>query len=90
MPGHGHPILSVALTFNENYIVSVSEDKTIRVWSLQNYTQEEILNGHLGPVATLLTTKSDMIVSGSYDKTITLWNLSGKKSVFIYKAIQRK
>ena len=37
---------SVAITSDNKYIVSGGDDKTVRIWNLQDKTQEAVLQGH--------------------------------------------
>ena len=38
--------LSVAITSDNKYIVSGGWDNTVRIWNLQDKTQEAVLQGH--------------------------------------------
>ena len=39
-------VSSVAITSDNKYIVSGGDDKTVRIWNLQDKTQEAVLQGH--------------------------------------------
>ena len=39
-------VTSVAITSDNKYIVSGGCDKTVRIWNLQDKTQEAVLQGH--------------------------------------------
>ena len=39
-------VTSVAITSDNKYIVSGGHDKTVRIWNLQDKTQEAVLQGH--------------------------------------------
>ena len=68
------------MTSNNKYVVSGSEDKTIRIWNLLEKRQETVLQGHTSPVLTVaVTSDNKYIVSGSLDKTIRIWNLLEKR-----------
>ena len=40
----------VAITSDNKYIVSGGSDKTVRIWNLQDKTQEAVLQGHTDSV----------------------------------------
>ena len=66
--------INCVIEWNE-YLVSGSNDNTIRIWNL-NGNCERILNGHTDEVYCLLIWNNHL-VSGSFDKTIRIWNLNG-------------
>ena len=59
------------------WILSTSDDQTIRIWNWQSRTQISILTGHCHYVmsADFHPTK-DLIVSASLDQTLRLWDYS--------------
>lgn len=75
--GHQAPVLNVR--FDENYVVSCSKDKTIKIWarsesSRRPHTCIRTLKGHRAAVnAVQFVGKT--IVSASGDRTIKIWNL---------------
>jgi len=79
LTGHEHyvcAITTIKIT-GENYIVSGSADKTIKIWNTKDYSIYMNLKGHYHGVYSLTTIKykgEEIIVSGSYDKVIKLWN----------------
>ena len=51
----------------------------MRVWNLQDNTEEAALQGHTSDVYTVaITSDNKYIVSGGRDKTIRIWNLQDK------------
>lgn len=69
LEGHVSDVLSVAIASNNKFLVSVSQDKTVRIWDLQDKDQEAILKGHTDIVLSLAITS---------DKKFIVWKL--KKS----------
>ena len=47
---------SLAVTGDDQYIVSGSEDCTIRVWNFLNIKQETVLVGHLSDITSVSVT----------------------------------
>lgn len=66
--------MAIAL-YNITYIVSGSEDWTIRLWNLEKRRQETIFVGHFASVNQLCVLKNGEIVSGSSDYTVRIWNI---------------
>ena len=56
-------------------IVSASDDKTLKVWSLETGQRLVTLRQHTDGV-TCVQFNDSVIVSGSYDKTVKLWDFS--------------
>ena len=76
MNGHSSYVHSVAISPDNKYIVSVSDDGTIEIWNFENGEEIKTLNGHNGSVRSVaISLDSKFIVSGSWDKTIKIWNL---------------
>ncbi len=72
-------VLSLAITPDNQTIVSSSADGTIKLWSLEGKLIDT-LSGHEGWVRSLaISPDGETLVSGSSDETIRLWNLSERK-----------
>jgi WD40 repeat protein len=60
---------------NNDYILSGSDDKTIKVWDIKNdYQCMNTLTGHNGGIVSLLILDNSRLISSSSDGTIRLWN----------------
>ena len=46
LEGHTKYVSSVAITSDNKYIISGGYDNTVRIWNLQDKTQEAVLQGH--------------------------------------------
>jgi F-box and WD-40 domain protein 1/11 len=60
--------------FDENYIVSASDDSTIKVWITSNCEFVGTLNGHERGI-TCMQYRDRLAISGSSDNTIRLWDI---------------
>ncbi|CAH9128435.1 unnamed protein product [Cuscuta epithymum] len=58
-----------------NHLYTGSGDKSIKAWSLQDYTLSCTMTGHKSVVSSLVICK-EVLYSGSWDGTVRLWCLS--------------
>lgn len=80
--GHTRSILCLAVV--SDYLCSGSEDKSIRVWNINEYSCLAVLEGHRGPVKCIaavvdrshLEEASFVIYSGGLDSDIKVWQVS--------------
>jgi len=75
--GHKGKINSVAISSDNTFIISGSDDKTIRIWDVESAECIKILEGHSSRVSSVALSKNNnnqFIVSGSWDKTVRLWD----------------
>ena len=74
--GHHGVIKAIAITSDDQLIVSGSTDKTIKVWEMGSGQLLHSLEGHINSINALaITPDSKRLVSGSSDNTIKVWNL---------------
>jgi WD40 repeat protein len=69
-------VWSVVVGFDNQTLVSGSEDHIIRVWNLNSGQVSRVLSGHTDSVRSVsLSADGQVLASGSGDKTIKLWNV---------------
>ncbi|KAI9001629.1 WD40-repeat-containing domain protein [Gaertneriomyces semiglobifer] len=68
---HGHTRGLACISFRPPYIISGSNDKTIRIWHAWTGECLKILEGHDALVRTIWC--GEWIVSGSYDQGVKVW-----------------
>ena len=86
LEGHTSHVSSVAITSDNKYIVSGGHDNTVRIWSLQDKTQEAVLKGHSHNVKCVaITSDNKYVVSGGDDNTVRIWNLQDKTQEAVLK-----
>lgn len=72
LPGHEKAVCSLAA--NERWVVSGSQDHTIRVWDLESNSTKTILRGHVDSVSVLRFFPNGQLISGSFDRSIRVWD----------------
>lgn len=79
---HSSPVLSLAFSADGKWLASGSQNKTIKLWDLDNPDKEPLLyppigDAHLSQVLSLaISTQHQILVSGGADRTIKLWHLA--------------
>ena len=80
--GHTDSVWSIRISYNCQFAVSCSSDKTVRIWNIKALTQEHIFYGHTNLVNSIAITSDDnYIVSVSKDKTMKIWSVLEKKQI---------
>jgi WD40 repeat protein len=86
--GHSDSIQALAISADGQWLVSSSQDKTIRVWNLDKEQVLKVLKGHTGSVDVIVmntpqtvmpTGIKQVLISGSSDSTIKVWDLDRGK-----------
>ena len=75
---HAGTIRSLSFSHDGNYLVSSSDDFTVKVWDFKNKRLVKRLRGHRGFVTSAVFSPTDwkQLVSGSLDQSIRVWNVS--------------
>lgn len=75
--GHADYIRSTSFHTKHPWIISASDDQTVRIWNWQNRTKVSLLTGHNHYVmyAEFHPTE-DLVVSASLDQSIRVWDIS--------------
>jgi len=56
------------------FLFSGSDDMTIVMWNMTNYTQIGILKGHQSSIQDMMMLKNGFLVSCAYDHKIFFWD----------------
>ncbi|XP_011864698.1 PREDICTED: TAF5-like RNA polymerase II p300/CBP-associated factor-associated factor 65 kDa subunit 5L [Vollenhovia emeryi] len=74
--GHTDVVHDLRFIPDVNILLSVSSDKDMRAWRLDNYSCTAIYSGHSYPVWCMDTSVFNLyIATGSHDRTAKLWTL---------------
>ncbi|TYJ54365.1 hypothetical protein B9479_004953 [Cryptococcus floricola] len=80
--GHGTNVVT-CLQFDDDKIVSASDDSSINVYNTSDGQLRRRLDGHEGGVWTLQY-KGNTLVSGSTDRTVRIWDLDELRMTYVF------
>ncbi|KAI8320440.1 WD40 repeat-like protein [Martensiomyces pterosporus] len=73
--GHSGPVFGLDISFDSKYLISCSEDKTARLWSLDTYTNVVCYRGHNYPIWDVsFAPQGFYFATASHDRTARLWS----------------
>jgi len=76
LSGHSDYVRSITFSLDGTFLVSGSDDETIRLWDVQTGGVTKTFHGHTGYVLSVsISADCTTIASGSADKTIHLWDV---------------
>lgn len=78
LTGHSHFISDLSLTSDNNYLLSSSWDKSMRLWDLKNGVTTQRFVGHSKEVLSCaFSSDNRQIISSGSDRVVKLWNVKG-------------
>ncbi|MEI2580303.1 serine/threonine-protein kinase [Scytonema sp. PRP1] len=82
LTGHLSEVNSLAFNPSGTTLASGIDDKTIKLWNLNNKQEIRTLKGHSDKVYSVaISPDGQTVVSGSKDNTIKIWNLNTGKEI---------
>ncbi|KAL7326286.1 Transcription initiation factor TFIID subunit 5 [Mucor circinelloides] len=73
--GHAGPVYGVSFSHDNQYLISCSEDQTVRLWSLDTYTNLVCYKSHNYPIWDVnFGPHGFYFATASHDKTARLWS----------------
>lgn len=82
---HSGPVYGVSFSPCRQFLLSCSEDNTIRLWSLLTWTNVCVYRSHLHPVWDVeFCPHGYYFASGSFDRTARLWAIEHHQPLRIY------
>ncbi|XP_061405194.1 LOW QUALITY PROTEIN: transcription initiation factor TFIID subunit 5 [Lethenteron reissneri] len=83
--GHGGPVFSTSFSPERAWLLSSSEDGTVRVWSLHTFTCLVAYRGHIWPVwHASFSPHGHYFVSAGHDRTARLWVMDHHQAVRVF------
>lgn len=80
LSGHTEPCLCIAWSLDDEYVVTASSDRTIRLWSLLEDNAIRVFAKHREPVTSVAWLHdSRHFVSAGFDRCIYLWHVDGSE-----------
>ena len=78
--------INSVIKLSNNEIVTAGQDKTIKVWKIEEKNSLMTLEGHTSMIWCINEIKGNKLISGSSDKRALIWDLNEKKLDFeLYK-----
>ncbi|KAK6090917.1 hypothetical protein P3W45_000162 [Vairimorpha bombi] len=78
--GHAGPVYSVKFFSSNKFLLSCSQDCTIRLWSLDLLSQVGLYKSHVFPIWSIDVAQNDFyFASGSADRQAVIWSVNGDK-----------
>lgn len=78
--GHAGPVYSVKFFSSNKFLLSCSQDCTIRLWSLDLLSQIGLYKSHVFPIWSVDVAQNDFyFASGSADRQAVIWSITGDK-----------
>lgn len=85
--GHSGWLRSLVFSKNGKYLISGSEDKTLKLWDTEDMRLIRTLRGHRDSVRDVaLSSDGNTAASGSGDGTVKLWDISTGKCTATFQA----
>ncbi len=79
---HNGWVHAVAFAPTGRFIVSGSEDNTIKVWDLQKKDEQSMFTGHTGSIRALaFSLDGHRLISASDDKSVRIWDIDNRKII---------
>lgn len=74
--------INCVIKLSNNEIVTAGQDKTIKVWKIDNKSSLMTLTGHTSMIWCINEIKGNKVISGSSDNRAIIWDLNKKKLDF--------
>ena len=77
LQGHSDVVTALVIDSQRGFIISGSNDETVRIWNIENSDLTRTFGGHSGSVFSLsVDTQRGLIISGSENQIVTIWKVN--------------
>lgn len=73
--GHTKPLSVVDFSSEYQYLLTASDDRTVRVWNGATFNSNQVLIGHSQPITMAGWLTGDFVISCGLDASIRLWSV---------------
>lgn len=85
--GHSGPVYGVKFFSNKKFLLSCSQDTTVRLWSLDTFTEISVYRAHFFPVWCIDIAPNDhYFASGGGDRNAFVWTVENGKPVRMFSS----
>ncbi|KAI5171798.1 transcription initiation factor TFIID subunit 5 [Nematocida sp. LUAm3] len=85
--GHSGPVYGVKFFASKRFLLSCSQDCTVRLWSLDTFSEIAMYKGHYFPVWDIDIAPNDYyFASGSSDRNACVWTVENGKPVRMFSS----
>ena len=89
LSGHSGSIEDVAISPDNRYLATVSQDQTARIWDLSTGKTIHVFSGHSGEISSVaFSPDGKYLVTASYDRTARLWNVASGEVIQIFGGLK--
>lgn len=84
--GHSDDVNSIAISLDGKYVVSGSDDYTIKIWDVSTGREIRTIVTKHKITSVAFSPDGQFVISGSYDQTLKLWNTTTGKLLKTFEA----
>ncbi|GAB1543028.1 hypothetical protein NUACC21_57020 [Scytonema sp. NUACC21] len=87
LKGHQATVTSVSFSPNDKLLATVSEDKTVKIWSISGQ-QLQTIKGHTSTITSVsFSPNGRLLATASKDKTVKIWKVKDGRLMRTFNAI---
>jgi mitogen-activated protein kinase organizer 1 len=82
LDGHQGPVTNLHYSCDSKYLISASQDSTLRIWALETHKEISRFSGHIGSVNSFALSHDDStVLSGGSDSSLFWWDSERSEAV---------
>jgi WD40 repeat protein len=80
-PAHRQRIRDLTFDATGQRLITVGEDRTVRVWKVESWGQEYVLSGEPGKVLSMAALSNERLATACSDNVIRIWDLGQRELI---------